>query len=535
MNQQFSLKTISVIIVILFMGWPMAHGQHTFEVRVDSSEYLTDIPDETGRHLKFLASGDRLVVLDYENYRILFYQRDTSFEDNQILKIVGQHSLDQKNKPFNPDSHNRLSWEFAGTIFRDTLWISNYSFGEIVRFDLDGNYLNTLPGKYRVLDAADSSLYALDYQQIYRFDEEKDSFILLKDLPESIRVERQEDGTNVKFGSNRMCIGTYDSLHVYNLSDYLASDTASRLFSKVGDPIPDFEIMGDTILWGNGYSGDYRLCDLEGQDIDSGSFGLHTYTYHFTGDMFYYVGSWGLKLFDRQLNELVSTSRRPYYLSLRYLGGDSANLYLYDFRDGGFSITPIDRDEGVFYYDPGNEIPYSGWYRGLRISDNFKYLYSEWPADSFKIYRFDTDSMTSMFFKVEEIQRFDVLADSVYTISGKDLKVYLYDGTLLASRTLSNLSGSNLQDIDSIPELHFAVNMDHVFIGHDDKLNVFDHEGVFDKLYDFEMNNQGRLFTSDLDVICTDPLNRLDITTGDVTPYMPDSAGTRGFVFKNIY
>jgi hypothetical protein len=142
-----------------------------------------------------------------------------------------------------------VSGEFAGTIFRDTLWISNYSFGEIVRFDLDGNYLNSLPGKYRVLDEADSIIYALDYEQIYRFDPALDSFIFLKDLPESVRVDREHEGTNVKIGSGGMCIKTYDSLHVYNLMDYLDSDTASRLYSIAGDPIPDFEMNNNARLF----------------------------------------------------------------------------------------------------------------------------------------------------------------------------------------------------------------------------------------------------------------------------------------------
>lgn len=123
MNQRFYLRTITLVTILLCIGWPSAYSQHSFEIRVDSSEYLTDIPDETGRQLKFLASDDRLVVLDYENYRILFYQRDTTFEDNQIIKIVGQHSLVQKNQAFDPVHYNRLSREFTGTIFKDTLWV----------------------------------------------------------------------------------------------------------------------------------------------------------------------------------------------------------------------------------------------------------------------------------------------------------------------------------------------------------------------------------------------------------------------------
>jgi hypothetical protein len=49
------------------------------------------------------------------------------------------------------------------------------------------------------------------------------------------------------------------------------------------------------------------------------------------------------------------------------------------------------------------------------------------------------------------------------------------------------------------------------------------------------MNNHARLFATDTEVICTDPLNSLEIASGNVTPYMPDSAGTRGFVYEDLY
>jgi hypothetical protein len=51
MNQHSILKTVSVIAILFFQGWPAAKSQHTFEIRVDSSEYLTDIQDEMGRQL----------------------------------------------------------------------------------------------------------------------------------------------------------------------------------------------------------------------------------------------------------------------------------------------------------------------------------------------------------------------------------------------------------------------------------------------------------------------------------------------------
>jgi len=138
MNRNFIQKIIICLAVLLFLGGKTVYSQKVFEILVDNSESYTDICTHTGRYLKFLASDNRLIVLDYENYRILFYGRGTNFEDNQIIKIIGQLACVQEDQPFNPVNYNRLSWEFTGTIFNNTLWISNYSFGEILQFDLDG-------------------------------------------------------------------------------------------------------------------------------------------------------------------------------------------------------------------------------------------------------------------------------------------------------------------------------------------------------------------------------------------------------------
>ena len=77
-----------IIIILLFLSGQYVYSQQAFEVLVDSSEYYTEIPTETGRPLKFLASHNRLVVLDYENYRVLFYQRGETFDDNRLSNGV---------------------------------------------------------------------------------------------------------------------------------------------------------------------------------------------------------------------------------------------------------------------------------------------------------------------------------------------------------------------------------------------------------------------------------------------------------------
>ena len=318
-----------------------------------------------------------------------------------------------------------------------------------------------------MLEADDTTLYAFDYKQIYRFDAGSDSFVLLKDLPEGIRVNAETYGAIFKLGSDRLCVNDYDSLHVYNLTSFLSSDTASRLFSKTGESIADFEIIGDSIFWATDHRGNYRLCDPDGHDIDSGKLNIGMNTCYFTGEMLYLVSTSRLMVVDRVLATLDSQNKNPFYLALRFLGADSVNIYFYDFRDGGFVFAPIDRDEGVFHYDPENEIPYNGWYYGLRIPDDDKYLYSEWPPDSFKLYSFNTNAMTAQYFKVDSIQEFDVFADSIYSIRGKELKVYLTDGQLVFTHTLSNLDSSNLQDIDTFSKIGFAANAEHIFIGID--------------------------------------------------------------------
>ena len=151
-------------LMFFVIGFSFIHpvfAQLEFEVVIDSSAYLTDISTETGRALKFVTSEERLVLFDFENYRILFYKKGEGFDDNEFLKIIGQHSRIQDGQPFDPDTYNRLSWEFGGTIFNNQLWVSNYSYGEIVIFDLDGNYITTRPGQYRVFDTEGDSLYAL--------------------------------------------------------------------------------------------------------------------------------------------------------------------------------------------------------------------------------------------------------------------------------------------------------------------------------------------------------------------------------------
>ncbi len=536
MNQIILKTRRSYFMILFFLFTSIIFSQDVFEILVDSSEYRTDILTETGRNLKFIESGEKLIVLDYENYRILFFQKGTNFDDHQIIKIVGQHSRVQKDQPFDPLSYNRLSQNFRGTIFNDNLWITNYPYGEILQFDLNGNYLNTISGKYQILETNDSTLYAFEDRSIYYYSPSENNFIYLKDLPESISIENSNYKTNVKIGSNRMCIKNDDSLHVYDFIDYIQNNSVSRLFSKTGEDIPDFEIMTDEIIWATSRNGNYKCCDLDGNDTKSGSFNEYTYTYNFTNNLLYYVSAWKLKIFDVNLTELVSERRFPFYVKLDFLGADSSNLYFQNRRNVRFSITPLDRNQNIFYYSPNNEIDEgNAMNREIRILDNYIFQLSEWPSDSFNIYVFNIDQMSKTFFEVGKVQGFDVVGDTIYTISGKNLKVYSRDGSFLNSYELSNLSNSNLQDVDSNSNIIFAANNSKFFIGYNDKINIFDNRGAFLEMYDFPIDEPAHLFASNTLVICNNPIKSLEISTGDVSDYMPKHTTRRGFIFKNLY
>jgi hypothetical protein len=535
MKQYYMRKAIFSLILVLVFSIQIVYTQEFYEVNVNDSENYTNISDKLGRDIKFLASDDKLIVLDYENFRILFYKKGTHFEDNQFLKIIGKHSCVQEDQSFDPVLYNRLSKEFTGIIFNDILWITNYTFGEIVRFDLDGNYLNTIPGQYRILDTNDSTLYAFNVRSIYRFDPALNDFVYINELHDPGTVDSDVSNTNVKIGFNRIGIRKDDNLKVYNFSDYLKSGPVTPLFSITSGYMRDFEIMPDKILWATNQSGAYKYCDLNGSAPDSGDFDLYLYSYHFSENILYVVGSWDLKMFNSTFTELAHVKRNTFYLYLNFFGADSTNLYFYDQKNGGFVVTPINKNEGVFNYDPDNEIYCKGLSIEFRISENYKYLLIDSPPDSMIIHQFDTENMTGFDFHLEKIQHFDVVGDSIFTISGKNLNIYLNDGTFLSSFSLSNLSGSNLSDIDSSSSILFAANDNNIFIGYENKLNVLNHSGMFEKVFDIIMNKSGQLFCSNSHVFCNSPPNSLDIPTGNIISYIDYLTSYRGFFYENFY
>ena len=525
------------IIIFLFLWSAAIRAQQEFVIQAENSETYVDIESGLSRILRILDTNDRLIIIDYEAYRIFFYQKGTDFTDDQLLKVVGEYSRVQSDQPFDTLYHNRLSEEFTGTIFNDTLWITNYTYGEIIQFDLDGNYIKTLPGKFRILDFDNSTLYGFDGNEIYRFDATAENFIFLKNLPPSFYARGERHNGNIKIGYDRLCLRNYDSLAVYNLSDYLASDNPTILFSQHISNIPDFEILPDKILWATDYYGNYQYCDLDGNNLHSGKFSGYLTSFHYNGYQFYFVQHNSLDAYDTNLSLLSSISRTFVYVDARFLGADLDYIYFYDHHDGGFRLAPLNESEGTYLWDTDYEIPYSGWHYSLRLHDDYRFLLSEWPPDTFKIYRFNIDSLSSYSFEVEKIQGFDVVGDTLVAISGKNLKYYDLNGILLNAITLTHLTGSNLENIDSTSELLFAANKDHVLIGFDDKLNAFDHSGEFQSIFNFNFSylRSYELFAIKNYAIYTSPLQYLDLNTGNVESLFDEDIRGGGYIWSDRY
>jgi len=535
-------RSLFLIISLFVLGNSFIQpviAQSEFEVVIDSSAYLTDIATETGRALKFVTSEDRLILFDFENFRILFYKKGEGFEDNEFLKIVGQHSRIQNGQPFDPDTYNRLSAEFGGTIFNNQLWVTNYSYGEILIFDLDGNYITSLPGRYRVFDTEDDSLYALEGSSIYRWEAGVDTFAYLKDVPDEVSIKRENYGANIKLESNRLCVFDQDTLNVYNLAEYLNGLQTDTIFSVVSSPMPEFEIMADKILWSTDYYGNYAFSDLDGNNRDEGNFGIYTYTWHFNPDNFLYVvGSWGLKKFDSDLDELVYTSRNPYYWDGRFFGADDQNLYFYDFHDGGFVTAPLNYDDGTYFVSRHNDIPYSGWNRDFRLQGTNAFLLSEWPPDSMKIFNFDIEAQNSSMFRVDSVYGFDILNDSIFTMVDTTLKIYSPEGQLLFSSPLQGREQTNLHNLNRNSNVHIAVNQHFFFAVFDDTLNIFSKSGHFLRSYPFNIRSNSYanalLTADDTHVFSNRLLYAINIETGEMNTYLDNSYGS-GFINGNRY
>jgi len=109
------MRRIIQISLLFLLTTSSGFAQQIFDIDVENSESKTDIADHICRWAKFLVTDDRIVIVDYENKRVLFYEKGPTLPDSQILKVVGLLGQEQGNQPYNQVNHNRLSVEFAGS------------------------------------------------------------------------------------------------------------------------------------------------------------------------------------------------------------------------------------------------------------------------------------------------------------------------------------------------------------------------------------------------------------------------------------
>ena len=526
--------------IIILLTTKNTFAQETFEILIDSSEYLVDFKSDLSRDIKILATDNRMIIVDYENVRILFYEKGTSLTDNQIITIIGSHSRVQNGLPYDQNNYNRLSAEFTADIYDNQVWVANYSYGEVLIFDLDGNHITSYPYRMRIFAVDDTALYAVNDGSLYNWDASADTFAYLKELPDEATAESAQYGTNVKIGYNRLVINMNDSLKIYDLTDFLSHETYNALFIKYGSPIPDFEIMPDGLVWITSYNSSYIYCSLEGDSLGSGTFGFYPRSLHFASDnRLYFHSHTGVKIYDSDLVPITSESRTRHYWKGQFLGTDAEYLYFYDFSDGGFVFASIDTISGIYLVKRENEIPYSGWWRQLRSSGSYRFLLSEWPQDSLKIYRFNMEDQSYFNFGLDSAYSFDIANDLLYVLSGDSVKSYTKEGQWTATFALNSVAGSNLHNLTRDSYVSFTTNGDKFFVVYNDTLNIFSKLGVFENLFPFPIRSNSytktQLFSDQQYVYSNGVRYAIDFNTGEVSDYLQEYAGVYGYIWNNQY
>ena len=518
----------------------------TYSLNIKDSEglVLSDPATDMGHSLKILDTATRLVMLDYENSRILFYTKGLTLADSSIISIIGTHSNVSDDSPYNSVSNNKLNSQFSGTIHNDELWVTNYRFGEILRFDLDGNFIDSQTGKYTHLDSDKVTLYAFEGKSIYSYSELNNAFEYNADLPISVDVGNDEyiyRRGAIHLGYGRLAVNDYinseNTMRVFDLAALLNGQT-TEVLTVTG--ITSFAILSDKIVWSTVYHSDLEYCDLDGANCGVGTFSHYLYSFrHNPGsDHMYVVGAWGLQVLNTQLSEVESITRSQYYWSGNFFGGDDTNLYFFDHHDGGLVIAPRNSQDNTAFIDPANEIAYSGWHLNPRMHNGFLYLQSEWPVDSYEMYIFDITNKSSSNFPVTSKQGFDVDTEFLYVLNGLTIDAYTHQGIFDHQIILSNLANSNLQDFTNITQGLFAKNDNNFFIAYNSKLNKFSLTGEFIENHDLNFSSIGgktMLFADNERILLNSPLSIYDLTTNQVSGFPDSTSGSNGFVNGNIY
>ncbi|MDH5784966.1 MAG: hypothetical protein OEZ16_05070 [Chromatiales bacterium] len=519
----------------------------TYNLHIKDSEglLLTSFETDMGHALKILDTSTRLVVLDYENSRILFYNKGATLTASSIIGIVGTHSNVNDGSAFHPTNNNKLNSQFSGTVHNNELWVTNYTFGEILRFDLDGNFISSQPGKFAHIDSDKTTLYAFEGVAMYTYSVQQSTFEYKADLPISVNVSIDDylyRRGAIHLGYGRLAvndvISNQNTMRVFDLPALLTGQTTEIL------TVPDaksFAILSDKIIWTTVYTTNLEYCDLNGANCGAGTFKHYLYSFrHNPGsDNMHIIGAYGIQAQSTQLIEVESINRNLYYWAGKFLGGDDINLYFYDHSNGGFAITPLNHQNNTVFSDPNNEIGYSGWHLNARAYNGMVFLQSEWPQGSYEMYMFDIANMNSTNFAVMAKQGFDLDVDFVYVLNGVTIDAYTHQGVFDHQIILSNLTNSNLQSFTDTSYGLFAKNDNNFFIAHNYKLNIFSVTGEFIAMHDLTFSNtysaKTMLFADNNRILLNQPLSVYDLSTHQVSSFSHPSANGGGFVNGNNY
>lgn len=507
----------------------------TFSINL-SGETI-DLNDFTnlGAELSIHETDTLLIVADIENYQILGYNKGNDLSDNTHQFTIGTHSLTSSSSY--TVNENRLNPNFSATVHDGTIWITNYNAGEVIRFHLDGSYLDTIPSaKFTYMDSDGTSLYAFEGKSIYSYSSLESGFIHHSDL----LINDNISTNNLRLDYNRIVFrdreGNNYFHRVLNLTtlEEIIQIAINRPFS--------FEILPNNIVIQDGNSS-YSFCTLDGADCtNQGAVSISDFHHSHGTNRVYIsaVSSYGLITLD-PLSPPSTLVRSIYHRDDYLLGANNSQLFFYDFMNGGFSYSTPDFENNTYPMNSSNEIPYSGWYRTLKATESEAYLLSEWPPGTYTIHHFDLNSLTETPIGIPSQQAFDLYNNEIYLLSGATIHVYNSAGSWLREIGLNIHSDSNLQTLTPSTEfitIHLAVNSQNLFILSDGTLNKFMHDGSFVEAIPFVAHTnsiQTQLFADDEYILLNHPLSYFNLASNSIIDFPVAGVHDGGYAHNGIY
>jgi hypothetical protein len=501
----------SCAVILLLAGlWSGATAGTRYEAMVVGRDTLTKIQSQLGRYVKIYASGDRLALPDFENFRIIIYQKGASLSESTPVKTLGTFGISVNDVSYAANGQERLNAEFSVSFWNDTLYVANYNFGEILRFTRDGNYIDSKPGRYRVLATDASHLYAMVSDSIFLRNAATGSFEFKAKIPGAVTTSADWNYTNVKIGPNRLSVRKDTTVSVYDLSQVLSGSGPAPLFTVHAHNLYESGFTNSQFVWAIGYPGTYGASDLNGGTTTSGDFALYGGNYNFAGGTMYLFGPSTLGVFDSTLQKITTSNRLTQYLQLNLLGADGTNLFFYDGAVGGLQIAPLDDAHGQFVVNRTNKIYYSANTRMFRNGAHYKYTLDSFPADTAAIRVFSVDSMLTRRFASKAAVAIGTVGDTVFALSGNRVYPHLPDGTALPMITLATA--------DTTGNLGFTCSSNRFFLGSNNSIKAFNRSGGLVTSYPFTMYNAVGLWMAGSSVFCNSPVAFLYLPAGTTAP-----------------